>query len=487
MSLKALAETLDALASAKQALITESEDCVVVSALAADAAKQLVPLVEAMGWVYELVDGRDNSFDACALDDDFKPFRLTIHKVRPETDDALYLLTTEGFRKWLAREHSATHWRLARLRTPLFSQARVYSGWEATPPHTPCPKTLSPRALVRETGSSRQAPEDIRHWLLADGSQLRLDDALHQVWAALAFEALSRSLCTELDPVGTELIFKGPPMLRLTPVAMNEQCIAAWGYAAFNVLQTAARWVYDLGREAEIKHAMLAAEIARSGRGNGEAPAYLAAHLGNALEGAKAVYLMHLSNITGETLSALAALRTNVSDDAARATEATQQALTKVAAALAAGLSVLATRLGTDVNPWLVSLAMVIVFAYCAVEVAAGWRLIKERQHIRDAWQPRLYRFLPQAEYQKMVTRPANRSERVYLWATLSGLALVAALSAGVVGYSFSSAEPAAPPPDSRKQEPEAEVDRMERQPGYRLLWSTLTSGTYPSEWQVPR
>jgi hypothetical protein len=437
LSLNALAELLDTLAREHGVLINEAPACLVASALDVDCARKLAIAVGQLQWSYQLVDSANNAFTLARLDDDFAPYRLTLHKVLPRNDGALYLLSATGFSDMLERGNGADHWRLARLKRAFITLGRAYGNWDETLAFDKAAATRSPRALVRETAVNRRVPEDVRFWLLDERSEVDLADPLHGIWAAKAFDALARSVANELEADNGALVFRGPPTLQLDGTRSPSTDLRTLGIEGFNQLQTAARWVYEWSREAELRHAMLSTEIARSGRETSNAATYFATHLDNALEGAKVVYQLHLSDLTLDTLNALSTLRGNVSDDAARTTESTQQALTKVAAALGVGLTVIATRIGNDISPWLVLLAMAVACVYCLLELLAGWRLIRIRRSAREAWHPRLYRFLPSADYRKMVIKPAQRSERVYLWATGIGFALVVMLSLVMVIWSF--------------------------------------------------
>lgn len=437
MSLNALAELVDRLAADHSVAIHESERCLTASELDAGSAVRLASAIDALQWEYQLVDSENNAFAPTGITEEFAPFRITLHKALPDVENALFLLSTTGFCDALRGGHSAEHWRLARLQGSFITQKRAYGDWTEPLSLRKAEVTRSPRALVRETAMDRRVPDDIREWLLDDASAIDLTQPLHCLWAVKAFDALSRALANELDAQDGALMFRGPPSLQLSAKDLLADELQPLGLEGFTALQQAARWVYELAREAEIRHAMLATEIARSGRDACQTARYFAAHLSNALDGAKVVYQLHLSALTVDTLNALTTLRGSVCDDAARTTESTQQALTKVAAGLGVGLTVIATGSGDDVSPWMMLLVMTAVCLYCCLDILAGWRLIRIRRRARDAWQPRLYRFLPPADYANMVSKPAKRTARVYLWATAVGFGLVVLLSVVVVLGSF--------------------------------------------------
>ena len=83
---------------------------------------------------------------------------------------------------------------------------------------------------MKESATLRKVPEDVRHWLLAEGHHLDEADPLHMLWAGQAFGALSRCFANEIDTSGSKLTFKGPPKLNLTiPEAVGEPIEQAEG------------------------------------------------------------------------------------------------------------------------------------------------------------------------------------------------------------------------------------------------------------------
>ncbi|MNC00007.1 hypothetical protein D3C75_473190 [compost metagenome] len=282
-------------------------------------------------------------------------------------------------------------------------------------------------------------PSDIRPWLLLDQSQFDLDDPFHKIWGVKAFDALVHTLANEIDPENHSLIFKGPPKLILQPPQSTAITIQEFGIDAFLHLQTAAHWVYENSREAEVKHSLLATEIARSGRENGLAVDYLKANLSTALESAKIAYQMSLSDLGKDTLKSLGDLRKAITEETAKATDATRQTITAVSGALAVGVGLVAARLSTDINPWLISMVMLIATGYIGMIVYSGWSFISLQRALRDDWQPKLYRFLPRDEYNKMVAAPAKKSEQVFKYSAMLGMGAVILMFVGVSIFSFVS------------------------------------------------
>ena len=444
MSLTILAEQLDVLAAQANAHINEGEESITVSNLRADATLRVLATCVGLGWECSVFDEEQTPTEPGNIVEDFEPFRLTLRKP-DHAEQTLDILTSVGLSQWLEKGHEATRWRIAGLSKPLFTQVRQYSGWalpavnSAAAAITTAPVTKSPRALVRESGALKIVPGDIRPWLLLDQAQFDLNEPFHKLWAMKAFDALVHTLANEIDPVNHSLIFKGPPKLILQPPQSTAITIQEFGMDAFLQLQTAAHWVYENTREAEVKHSLLAMEIARSGRENGHAADYLKANLPTSLESAKIAYQMSLSELGKDTLKSLGDLRKAITEETAKATDATRQTITAVSGALAVGVGLVAARLSTTINPWLINMVMLIATGYIGLIVYSGWSFISLQRELRKDWQPKLYRFLPQDEYNKMVAAPAKKSERVFTYSAAIGLGAVIAMFVGVSIFSFVS------------------------------------------------
>jgi hypothetical protein len=443
LSLTTLAEQLDVLAAQANAHINEGEENITVSNLRADATLRVLATCLGLGWECSAFDEEQTPTEPSNIVEDFAPFRLTLRKP-DHPEQTLDILTSVGLSQWLEKGHEATRWRIAGLSKPLFTQVRQYSGWalpavNSAAAATIAPVTKSPRALVKESGALKIVPGDIRPWLLLDQALFDLNEPFHKLWAMKAFDALVHTLANEIDPVNHSLIFKGPPKLILQPLQSTAITIQEFGVDAFLQLQKAAHWVYENTREAEVKHSLLAMEIARSGRENGPAADYLKANLPTSLESAKIAYQMSLSELGKDTLKSLGDLRKAITEETAKATDATRQTITAVSGALAVGVGLVAARLSTTINPWLISMVMLIATGYIGMIVYSGWSFISLQRGLRKDWQPKLYRFLPQDEYNKMVAAPAKKSEQVFTYSAAIGLGAVIAMFVGVSIFSFVS------------------------------------------------
>lgn len=431
MSVILLAERLDQL-SADGAFIRESENDVTASGLAIDAAISVIALCRALVWEFDLFDRAGTEWLDDNLLQDFAPYRLLIRKP-PVDGDGLVLLTNTGFAEWLKVGHAATQWQVARLRQRITTHARLLQPWGEVGPYQSSGSTKSPRALVREFGAERFAPEDIRPWLIKGEPGASIEDAATDIWRSASAFSLLHGLADEIDPVDRRLKFKGPPKLSISVPVGSGALIGAVSLEHFNDLQRAASWVFENEREAELRHGLLANDIARSAGGNGDDIQVLLDNLSGSLDGAKVAYQVSLSDLGRDTLKMLADLRKAVTEETAKVTDATRQLVTSVSGALAIGIGLIAARVNAAASYELIVAVMVVVAAYVGVVIYSGYGFIGLQRQLRSDWQPRLYRFLPPAEYDSMVSRPAGRAERTFFRVAWGGGIGVVVLMAIVI------------------------------------------------------
>ncbi|QXH45596.1 hypothetical protein KSS93_22385 [Pseudomonas xanthosomatis] len=449
MSHQKLASLLNDLSRKGQALITEGNSTLIVSDLPADAARSIAQAASAAAWAITLFDSAGGETEVEEGDEAFGPFRAELVKPLPQEHDktaALYVVTEVGFRAFLDNGHPASRWYVLGLLKPFNTRARAYSDWGIEEPFVESQATKSPRLLVKESADVRTVPEDVRHWLLAEGHELDEADPLHLVWATQAFEALSRCFANEIDASGSKLSFKGPPKLNLT-LPETVDGAAQITLNDFKVVQDAAVWVFDNAREAEVKHILLSAEIARSGRADGEAFQYFRANLEAALDCGKIAYQMAVSEITKDTLKSLGDLRKAVTEETSKATDATRQAIAAISTALTLGLGLIVARLTLQINPYLISLVMAVAFGYTTLNVMSGRKFINIQRKLRQDWQSKLYRFLSEAEFKKMVGDPIEQAESFFYRVSCQGLTMLCVVALGIAVFAFVYTTPPATTP----------------------------------------
>lgn len=414
-----LAERLDQL-NADGAFIRESENDVSASGLAIDAAISVMALCRALAWNFALFDRAGTEWRDDDLLQEFAPYRVLIRKP-PVEGVKLVLLTNTGFTEWLKVGHAATHWHVARLCQRVTTHSRLLQPWGEADPYQPSDSTKSPRALVREFGAERFVPEDIRPWLIRGAPGAFIEDTAAEIWKSASAFSLLNALADEIDPVDRRLKFKGPPKLSISVPVDSDALVGAVSLEHFNDLQRAASWVFENEREAELRHGLLANDIARSAGGNGNDLQVLLDNLSDSLEGAKVAYQVSLSDLGRDTLKMLADLRKAVTEETAKVTDATRQLVTSVSGALAIGLGLIAARVSAAASYELIVAVMFVVAAYVGVVIYSGYGFIQLQRQLRSDWQPRLYRFLPPTEYDSMVSRPAAQAERTFFKVACGG------------------------------------------------------------------
>ena len=427
MSVILLAEAIDRLVEAGEAFIVETETTATVSGLSAANTATLLSLCNALAWAIGLFDSAGSVWSLEEHpDQDFGPFRLSIQKPVP-AEDTLQLLSNHAFARWLQQGHGASQWHVARLSESILAQTRSFQPWGATPVLVHSVPAKSPRTLVREYGATRQVPDDIRPWLVQSLNENQWATPAVQIWAHEASVALVRCLPDEIDLESGALKFRGPPRMTLPVMAGNGTSL---DLKAFNSLQVAAQWVFESERETEMRHILLATELARSCATSEDVSVFLRDHLADAWVCAQIAYQMALADTSRDTLKALGDLRKTVTDETAKLSDLSRQLSAAVAGALATGLGLVAARVATNAPAGLILAVMVVIAIYVLQVILSGSQFIRLQRTLRSEWHQKLYRFLPESEYAKLVTVPVARAEGSFCWTAVLGGAAVSVLLA---------------------------------------------------------
>lgn len=412
MSVENLAARLDTL-DAGEAFVTEGDVSVTVSNVPTGDAQDIARRCAELGWGARVEDRENNTWAAEELEDEYAPFTVIINKPAAPAG-VLRLLTNVGMGQWLDREDDRRIWQIGRLGQPFRTYAVTFNPWNvaALGPDAD-EQDRSARRLVREAVAIRQVPASMGRWLLADRIAFPEGDEAADNWAGIAVRKLMLALPDELD--GLHLRFKGPPKLDLELPRAGTEVLRDLTNKGFAELQEAVDWVFEIEREAEMRHILLATEIARSGGKDDTAVAFVRANIADALASAKTAYQVQLAGMSSDALKTLSELRKSVSDDTAKVAEGTRQIVTAVFGALAVCIGLVATRLSGTVSPPIVSVVLLLAATYVAITVVSGVLFTLLQRKVRKAWKPRLYRFLSKADYDALVGGPALTAE-VALW-----------------------------------------------------------------------
>lgn len=442
MSVASLAARLDAL-DLGGSFVTEGEGVVSVSNVQTADAEVLASACLELGWPVRVQDSQENAWPAGALDDEFAPFTVIIDKPAGPAD-VLRLLTNTGLADWLGRGDDRRVWEVGRLDAAFSTHATTFTPWnvDAAQPD-PEGGQRNARRLVREAAGVRQVPASMNRWLLADRDGFAHADDAARTWANAAACRLMLALPDEID--GEVLRFRGPPRLELLLPPDRSQVLPDLTEPGFLALQEAVDWVFEIEREAEMRHILLATELARCGGSGDQAALFLRDNIADALAGARTAYQVQLAGMSSDALKTLSELRKSVSDDTAKVADGTRQIVTAVAGALAVGVGLVAARLSGTVNPSLVRIVLALAAAYVAVTVVSGVLFTLLQRKVRKAWQPRLYRFLSKADYDALVGRPARTAECALWLASALGAIAVALMIAAVTRIEPSAKLPPSP------------------------------------------
>lgn len=416
-----------------RAQVLEGAANVTVTGLTVALAQELFAALVALAWPRELFDAAQEPAGVDDLDEDMGPFRLTF--VKPAAGVDTRMLTRSGFTEALKGETLGV-WQLAFCNASFSSGLASFSPWGQGDVFAPATETKSPLDLVREGSEARLVPADVRKWLVRGRVNSELwQDAAFAIFASLSAPALLRSLASEV--VGpSALVFNGPPRLNL---ALPGDVLDKLGLVGFTALLKAVAWVYEDRSSAEQRHALFAAEAARSitrAEPIGEAFASAGSDI---LEGARLSFQLSQSEISREAIKAQGDLRKSIADDTAKAAEGTRTVAGAIAVAIATGVGLVAARTTTTAEPWVLSLVAAIVGLYLAAVAISGWMHLGLQRRLRSQWRNRFYRFIPADDYKAMVTDPAKDAERPYH--VMAGIALVVA--AALFWLSFSNFGPA--------------------------------------------
>ncbi|TAW57581.1 hypothetical protein ELI17_15335 [Rhizobium ruizarguesonis] len=427
MSARELGSQIDVL-QARGAFVRESAQTATVSNLGAADARSLADSCLGLGWTFEISDSQNTHWPLEELEEAFQPFRIVITK--PSFEGALAVISLQGFNDLLPDAvRLPSRWRIAGLSSPIRTWSLSFLPWERDEPAPVLIKTKNPRFFVREYGADRKVPDEVGMWLLRNPDGDRgVADPYRKAWSSAATEALLRCLPNEIDAETDALRFRGPPRVALAAPS-PEQLDSFALEVAFDDLQHALSWVFENERDAETRHALLAAEIARSGIGPGVATDIVRQDIKLATEGARIAFEMSLAAVGADTLKALGDLRKAVTEETSKVTEATRQTIAAVSGALAVGLGLVAAKLASTTSVLLIDALMLVAVSYVAMVICSGWQFVRMQRKARGYWQPRLYRFLPDAEYQRLVKDPTAMAETAFFVAAWIGGGAVAILA----------------------------------------------------------
>ncbi len=414
----AFADEADRLAGIGRVL-AETRDRVLVDGLTGKEVRALLPTLDASGVQFGELSDEAGPVPPDALRDDAENLRLVALKPAAP-DEVEHYLTGTGFEASLRRPQTTSRVWLTGLPHPVETMTVRYAAWGDEEPFAPA-EPPDPARVVRILGS-RPPVEPIGRWLLRD-HQTDVGAPPFAAWRRRSMERLAEALAQEIEPDG-QLLFRGPP-----PTRFRAEGAQRGEAGAIAGLHRTAGWVYENARELENRHGLVAAEVARSPLRGGNLND-LAATAGAALEGARIAYNFGVTEQSRETLKALGDLRKSVADETAKLAESTRAMATAVAGAVFGNVGLIVARLTLPAQAtfvhWAAAVIAVVLALYVASVIASGARFLAIQRDLRADWRNRLYRFLPDDEYEAMVAEPARKAEAAFRLAAIAGGVLTA-------------------------------------------------------------
>lgn len=137
-------------------------------------------------------------------------------------------------------------------------------------------------------------------------------------------------------------------------------------------LQAAVAWVYEDRAAAEQRHALFAAEFARSVTRTEKVSGALRSAGRDILEGARLAFQLSQSDLSREAIKAQGDLRKAVADDTSKAADSARTLAGATAVAIATGIALVAARSTATTQPWVLSLVAAFVAVYLVVVAVSG-------------------------------------------------------------------------------------------------------------------
>lgn len=403
-----LARAIDALAATHRATVTESRTELALYQLDGLGARDVVARLEPAGFTLSRLADEGSDLRIDQLDDDSAGIELVATK--PIAPDSVFpVLTATGFLAALKRAPAESVLWVQGLDRCIEATTVCYLPWGTEHPFVVDEPPADPSRVVRVLGNVEPV-QQIGRWLLRD-ADADLSGGFLSGWRTHAATALTRALAQEIEP-DEKLLFRGPPPTRFRSSGADRLEVPV-----LNQLQRVAGWVYENPRELENRHGLVAAEVARTALRDGDITD-LGSVMFGALEGARIAYGFGISQQSRDALKSLSDLRKAVSDETTKLADATRSlaAAVMTSAVGNVGLVIARLTLGKD-SKFVASAAGVIglvLAIYVAVVIWSGWHFLTIQQDLRRDWRERLYRFLADNEYERMVTTPVEKAEMGY-------------------------------------------------------------------------
>jgi hypothetical protein len=369
---------------------------------------------------------------------------LSVVLTKTQTDDWCFFLTEDGFAQALHAgplvEKPRAVW-IASEFEGFSTTTLTIAPWNEPKRHDPPAEPPErPRKLVRDL-THRLTPSDVGPWLLR--TPMPRVSPVFDAWRRVAVERLVFAIPSEVRLVEARewIVLKGP---RSAPIEYSAPP-KNWENEIFPLISEAAHWIYATSREAETKFQFLNNHLSLDWREKATWPEGLVQVLAGSLASAREAFAFYLQDQSKDALKSLGELRKALQDEVARAHTATRDLISSLWRDLAIAGVVLALKSPTasqiasaEVLRWVTLGTAFLLLISLIVTIGSSWRFNSLADSSRREWRKKLYAFLSEQEWQRLVENPIQKGRRVYYLA----LPFVVGLYLAAIFYLLLIAEP---------------------------------------------
>lgn len=348
---------------------------------------------------------------------------LSIVLEKPSADNHLFFFTLDGFRSWLEklpdidqnlknRKCIEVVGDFSEFSTFLFA-VKQFGDERSLPDFKQPPE--KPGKLVRDF-TRRHTPQYIDAWLLNDHPNESSE--CFETWKKVAVRKLVYCLPTEIRSEGDDIqvFFRGG---RSLPIGVESA--TAWDKVNFDLISEVCEWIYSTPREAETKFQLLNNHIGINWGANEKWPGGLQDFLPNSFAGAKEAFAFHLQDQSKEAIKSLGELRKGLQEEVNKTQSATRDlvsalwrdfAVAGVVAALKAPIFSTAVP-DTSMKALQLGVALLLLLSIL-VSTVSNSRFNRLSDDSRIEWKTKLYSFMSDADWKRLVEKPINAGRSIY-------------------------------------------------------------------------
>lgn len=259
------------------------------------------------------------------------------------------------------------------------------------------------------------APKNLLPWLLAVAPVSPSD--IFNVWAIAATRRLALAIPTEITlKEGARIAsFKGQRTVDCALVDTAPDVLSN----SFRAFHEAVIWVYSVKTESASKHVLLANQLSLELRQDQAWPDDVSSVLSCALKSAQEAYRLHLLDKSKDVLKSLSDLRKSLSDELAQSNRNMQQAASNLwrdfaVSAAVIGLRFAATKVDQGLISWIAALGAIFLFLSLFITLYGNWRYEVIARDSRFSWRGKIYSFMDDDEFRKLVEAPISKMSRSY-------------------------------------------------------------------------